>query len=136
MKCLGTQANNTSFTDCSSFFYLQVPSLLGIKIPGHKGIGKFLRIWGEIFKEIPNTNFCDLTIFLCCFAFLCFIKEFINPRYAKKLPIPIPGEFLFYFLAMETGQMGLWVVWHCNLSIKCTTHNFKKILEILNNLDY
>ena len=86
----------SGFTTAAAFHILtsQMKFILGITVPGHTGIFKFVKVWREIFLGIPDSNICDLVISICCFIFLVSIKEIANPKLKDKMPVPIPAEII------------------------------------------
>ncbi len=95
MSCISGFTTGAAFHIVTS----QVKFILGVKIQPHVGIFKFVKIWREIVLQVPNTNVPDLVVFLVCFVFLVIIKELVNPKLRKKLPVPIPGDLIVVIVA-------------------------------------
>ncbi|KAK1176155.1 sulfate anion transporter 1-like [Acipenser oxyrinchus oxyrinchus] len=72
---------------------VQVKYLLGIKIPRTQGFGTLLITWINIFKNIQNTNSCDVITSVICIAVLVAAKE-LGDRYKDRLKIPFPTELV------------------------------------------
>ncbi|TRY99378.1 hypothetical protein DNTS_001999 [Danionella cerebrum] len=72
---------------------VQAKYLLGLKIPRHQGYGTVVVTWINIFKNIHNTNFCDLITSAICIIVLLAGKE-IQDRYKKHLKMPLPTELV------------------------------------------
>ena len=109
----------SGFTTAAAFHILtsQMKFILGITIPDHTGVFKFVKVWREIIPGLPNSNTCDLVISICCFIFLVVIKEIANPKLKDKLPVPIPAEIivvtvvtLVSHLASLQNQYGITIV--------------------------
>ena len=109
----------SGFTTAAALHILtsQMKFILGITVPGHTGIFKFVKVWKEIFLGLPDSNICDLVISICCFIFLVVIKEIANPKLKDKLPVPIPAEIivvtvltLVSYLASLQNQYGIKIV--------------------------
>ncbi|XP_055036536.2 sulfate anion transporter 1 [Misgurnus anguillicaudatus] len=77
---------------------VQAKYLLGLKIPRHQGYGTVVVTWINIFKNIHNTNFCDLITSAICIIILVAGKE-IQDRYKDRLKIPLPTELVVVALA-------------------------------------
>lgn len=77
---------------------VQAKYLLGLKIPRHQGYGTVVVTWINIFKNIHNTNFCDLITSAICIIILVGGKE-IQDRYKDRLKIPLPTELVVVALA-------------------------------------
>lgn len=87
-------ATGASFT----ILTVQVKYLVGLKIPRHQGYGTVVVTWINIFKNIHNTNFCDMITSVICIAVLLLGKE-IQERYKDRLKIPLPTELVVVALA-------------------------------------
>ncbi|KAL7854177.1 hypothetical protein AOLI_G00210210 [Acnodon oligacanthus] len=72
---------------------VQAKYLLGLKIPRHQGYGTVVVTWINIFKNIHNTNFCDMITSAICISVLVGGKE-LQERYKKRLKIPLPTELV------------------------------------------
>ncbi|XP_067852499.1 sulfate transporter [Heptranchias perlo] len=94
-------ATGASFTILTS----QVKYLLGISIPRAHGPGSLVKTWVYIFKNIHNTNICDLVTSILCLLVLVPLKE-INECYKSKLKAPIPGELLVVVVATLVSHYG------------------------------
>lgn len=77
---------------------VQVKYLVGLKIPRHQGYGTVVVTWINIFKNIHQTNFCDMITSAICIAILLLGKE-LQDRYKDRLKIPLPTELLVVALA-------------------------------------
>ncbi|XP_056587114.1 sulfate anion transporter 1 [Triplophysa dalaica] len=77
---------------------VQAKYLLGLKIPRHQGYGTVVITWINIFKNIHNTNFCDLITSAICIIVLVAGKE-LQDRYKDRLKIPLPTELVVVGLA-------------------------------------
>ncbi|XP_069754878.1 sulfate transporter isoform X2 [Narcine bancroftii] len=87
-------ATGASFTIITS----QMKYLIGIHIPRANGPGSLVKTWISIFKNIHETNICDLVTSILCLLVLVPMKE-INECYKSKLKAPIPGELLIVVVA-------------------------------------
>lgn len=72
---------------------VQAKYLLGLKIPRYQGYGTVVVTWINIFKNIQNTNFCDMITSAICISILVAGKE-LQERYKDRLKIPIPTELV------------------------------------------
>ncbi|XP_073493172.1 sulfate anion transporter 1-like [Phyllobates terribilis] len=86
----------------------QVKYLLGIKIPRSPGIGMLVTTWINIFKNIHNTNFCDVVTSAICIIVLVAAKE-LGDRYKDKIKIPLPTELVVIVVATLVSH-------YCNLN--------------------
>ncbi|KAI1881981.1 hypothetical protein AGOR_G00245810 [Albula goreensis] len=77
---------------------VQAKYLLGLKIPRHQGAGTVVVTWINIFKNIQNTNFCDMITSAICIAVLVAGKE-LQDRYKNRLKIPLPTELVVVAVA-------------------------------------
>ncbi|XP_017569251.1 sulfate anion transporter 1 [Pygocentrus nattereri] len=77
---------------------VQAKYLLGLKIPRHQGYGTVVVTWINIFKNIHNTNFCDMITSAICIAVLLGGKE-LQERYKNRLKMPLPTELVVVALA-------------------------------------
>ncbi len=77
---------------------VQVKYLLGLKIPRHQGYGTVVVTWINIFKNIQETNFCDVITSAICFIVLLAGKE-IQDLYKDRLKIPLPTELVVVAVA-------------------------------------
>ncbi|KAG7465003.1 hypothetical protein MATL_G00171530 [Megalops atlanticus] len=83
----------------------QVKYLLGIKIPRAQGLGSLIKTWVSLFKNIGQTNVCDLLTSLLCLLVLVPSKE-LNNRFKAKLKAPIPFELLVVIVATLASHFG------------------------------
>ncbi|XP_077131627.1 sulfate anion transporter 1-like [Ranitomeya variabilis] len=86
----------------------QVKYLLGVKIPRSPGIGMIVTTWINIFKNIHNTNFCDVVTSAICISVLVAAKE-LGDRYKDKIKIPLPTELVVIVVATLVSH-------YCNLN--------------------
>ncbi|CAJ0937653.1 unnamed protein product [Ranitomeya imitator] len=86
----------------------QVKYLLGVKIPRSPGIGMIVTTWINIFKNIHNTNFCDVVTSAICITVLVAAKE-LGDRYKDKIKIPLPTELVVIVVATLVSH-------YCNLN--------------------
>ncbi|XP_030625776.1 sulfate anion transporter 1 [Chanos chanos] len=77
---------------------VQAKYLLGLKIPRHQGLGTVVVTWINIFKNIHNTNYCDLITSAICIFVLVMGKE-IQDKYKDRLKIPLPTELVVVAVA-------------------------------------
>lgn len=94
-------ATGASFTIITS----QIKYILGIRIPRVNTPGSLVKTWVHIFKNIHETNICDLVTSILSLLFLVPIKE-INECYKQKLKMPIPGELLVVIIATLISHFG------------------------------
>ncbi|XP_051871266.1 sulfate transporter isoform X2 [Pristis pectinata] len=94
-------ATGASFTIITS----QIKYLLGIRIPRANAPGSLVKTWLSIFKNIHETNICDLVTSILCLLVLVPMKE-INEWYKPKLKAPIPGELLVVVVATLISHYG------------------------------
>ncbi len=76
----------------------QVAPLFGVKLPGHQGTFRVPMVYYELFRHIHHTNVTTLIIGLVCIVLLLIFREVISERFKKKLPVPIPSEFIVIIL--------------------------------------
>ena len=78
----------------------QLSGIFGVKLKRFDGILKLPYSAIELVKHLPDTNVATLLISVCCLVILIFFKEFINERFKRRLPIPVPIEM--FLLAIGT----------------------------------
>ncbi|XP_030050322.1 sulfate anion transporter 1 [Microcaecilia unicolor] len=83
----------------------QVKYLLGIKIPRSQGYGMIITTWINIFKNISETNFCDVITSAICIVVLIAAKE-LGDRYKQKLKLPLPTELIVIVVATLISHFG------------------------------
>lgn len=83
----------------------QVKYLLGLKLPRAQGLGSLVRTWISLFKNIGQTNVCDLVTSLVCLLVLVPSKE-LNDRFKSKLKAPIPFELFVVIAATLASHYG------------------------------
>ncbi|XP_053319621.1 sulfate transporter-like, partial [Spea bombifrons] len=76
----------------------QMKYLLGISIPRTDGAGSLVMTWINIFRNLKNTNICDLLTSTVSIAVMVPVKE-INERFKSKMKIPFPIELLIIIVA-------------------------------------
>ena len=84
------------FTTAAAFHILttQVKPLLQLPSKRYGGVFNFPLTWYGMFITMPEANIADLVVTILSFAFLITIKEVINVKFRKRLPIPIPAEMI------------------------------------------
>ncbi|XP_007905888.1 sulfate anion transporter 1 [Callorhinchus milii] len=76
----------------------QVKYLVGLKIPRSHGPGTVILTWINIFKNIHQTNICDLITTAVCLPVLITVKE-LGDRYKHKIKFPLPTEMVAVIVA-------------------------------------
>ncbi|XP_075457054.1 sulfate transporter-like isoform X2 [Ascaphus truei] len=76
----------------------QMKYLLGLKIPRRDGVGSLILTWVDIFKNLQNTNICDLATSIVALVVIVPCKH-INDRFKSKMKIPFPVELLVVIVA-------------------------------------
>ncbi|XP_041666234.1 sulfate anion transporter 1 [Cheilinus undulatus] len=94
-------ATGASFT----ILTVQAKYLLGLKIPRHQGYGTVVITWINIFRNIHDTNFCDVITSAICISILVAGKE-IQERYKNRLKIPLPTELVVVAGATLASHFG------------------------------
>ncbi|XP_041755353.1 sulfate transporter-like [Coregonus clupeaformis] len=84
---------------------VQAKYLLGLKIPRHQGYGTVVVTWINIFRNIQNTNYCDLITSIICISVLVLGKE-LQDRYKDRLKIPLPTELVVVAGATLASHFG------------------------------
>ncbi|KAM9312897.1 prestin [Gastrophryne carolinensis] len=79
-------------------FTSQLKYLLGIKTKRYSGPLAVIYSLISVLSNITSTNVTALIIGLICIVLLLGAKE-INDRYKKKLPVPIPMEFIVVIIS-------------------------------------
>ncbi|XP_032873086.1 sulfate transporter-like [Amblyraja radiata] len=77
---------------------MQVKYLIGVKLPRSHGPGSVVVTWINIFKNIHNTNLCDLITTAICMPLLVISKE-LGERYKDKCKFPFPMELAIVVIA-------------------------------------
>lgn len=83
----------------------QVKYLVGIKIPRAQGYGVLVTTWVNIFRNISQTNLCDVITSMICIAVLVTAKE-LGDRYKHKLKVPLPTELVVIVVATLVSHYG------------------------------
>ncbi|XP_070595543.1 sulfate transporter [Erythrolamprus reginae] len=83
----------------------QAKYLLGLNFPRSSGIGSLLKTWINIFRNIRNTNICDLITSCLCLLVLIPAKE-LNEHFKPKLKAPLPTELLVVIIATLASHFG------------------------------
>ncbi|XP_048359809.1 sulfate anion transporter 1 isoform X2 [Sphaerodactylus townsendi] len=83
----------------------QVKYLIGIKIPRTQGYGVSVTTWVNIFRNIAQTNFCDVITSAICIAVLVTAKE-LGDRYKHRLKVPLPTELVVIVVATLASHYG------------------------------
>lgn len=95
----------SGFVTGASFTILtsQAKYLLGLSLPRSHGVGSVITTWIHIFRNIRNTNICDLITSLLCLLVLVPSKE-LNEHFKDKLKAPIPVELIVVVAATLASQ--------------------------------
>ena len=72
----------------------QLAGCLGYSIGSYPGIFTLINELKDLFSNIHKTNAADIITAIVTLVVLVFLKEFINVKYAEKLPVPIPADLL------------------------------------------
>nr|XP_056704061.1 sulfate anion transporter 1 [Euleptes europaea] len=83
----------------------QVKYLIGIKIPRAQGYGVSITTWVNIFRNIAQTNLCDVITSAICIAVLVTAKE-LGDRYKHRLKVPLPTELVVIVVATLVSHYG------------------------------
>ncbi|KAG5852263.1 hypothetical protein ANANG_G00060550 [Anguilla anguilla] len=83
----------------------QVKYLLGLKLPRAHGLGSLVQTWVSLFRNIGQTNVCDLVTSLVCLLVLVPSKE-LNDRFKARLKAPIPFELFVVIGATLASHYG------------------------------
>ncbi|XP_042310051.1 sulfate anion transporter 1 [Sceloporus undulatus] len=83
----------------------QVKYLVGIKIPRAQGYGVLITTWVNVFRNISQTNLCDVITSMICIAVLVTSKE-LGDRYKHKLKVPLPTELVVIVMATLVSHYG------------------------------
>lgn len=97
----------SGFVTGASFTILtsQAKYLLGLRLPRSHGPGSLVTTWSHIFRNIHQTNLCDLLTSLLCLLVLLPTKE-LNERFKSKLKAPIPTELFVVVAATLASHFG------------------------------
>ncbi|XP_012937879.1 sulfate transporter [Aplysia californica] len=85
-------------------FSSQIPKIIHIKVPPLAGVGKLVRTYINIFKNIGDTNPADLIIGLISVAVLLAVMIFINEKYQKQLKVPVPIHLILVIISTLISQ--------------------------------
>ena len=77
----------------------QIKAMFGIQVNSYEGILKLPYTWIDICRNLPTTNIPTMIVVILAAVVLIFFKEFINEKFKKKLPVPIPIEMLVLVVA-------------------------------------
>ncbi|KAJ8015251.1 hypothetical protein DPEC_G00024190 [Dallia pectoralis] len=83
----------------------QLKYLLGLKLPRIQGWGSLIKTWVSLFRNLGQTNICDLVTSLVCLAVLVPAKE-LGDRFKAKLKTPIPFELFVVIAATLASHFG------------------------------
>lgn len=70
------------------------------------GLGKFVIIYIEIFKNIILVNVGFIIMFIICIIILVFVKDFINEKFKFKLFMLILIDLIFVILGIVIFYFG------------------------------
>ncbi|XP_056387685.1 pendrin-like isoform X2 [Hyla sarda] len=88
------------FTTAAAFQVLvsQIKQLLNVPTKNYNGVLSIIYTIIDIFRNIAQTNICDLIAGLLAF-FVCVVVKEINERFKHKLRVPIPIEIIVTIVA-------------------------------------
>ena len=83
----------------------QIDKLLGVKLGENHLIFVLIGDFINIFSHIKSANWITIVISVVSILVLYLVKTFVNERYKKKLPFPIPVElFVVSARNVSTGS--------------------------------
>ena len=87
---------NTAYQTAAAFHTAisQLAGCLGYTIGSYPGVFTLIYQLKDLFTHLYKTNAADIITALITLVVLVFLKEFINVKYAGKLPVPIPADLL------------------------------------------
>lgn len=83
----------------------QLKYLLGLKLPRAQGWGSLIKTWIRLFKNLGQTNMCDLITSILCLLVLVPAKE-LNDFFKSRLKAPIPFELFVVIIATLASHFG------------------------------
>ena len=86
----------------------QFPNLLDVKPQTYSGAFNMIKFFIETWKEISNTNLATLSVSIVSVAILLFFKQYINIKYNKNLPAPIPIDVIVMLLGTLLSSLLDW----------------------------
>ena len=84
----------------------QLAPMLGVVPDTYAGFLQTIKLFINICELIPETNVASAIISVISLVLIIFVKEVINVRYEKHLPVPIPIEMIV--LLASTLISSLW----------------------------
>ena len=98
----------------------QLSEIMGVTPDAFTGFLQTPKLFIDICSRIPESNITTLIISVVTLIVLVFVKEVVNVRFSKMLPVPIPIEMIV--LVVTTWMSSMWD-WN-------GIHNVKVIGEI------
>uniref|UniRef100_A0A0R3RQQ9 STAS domain-containing protein n=1 Tax=Elaeophora elaphi TaxID=1147741 RepID=A0A0R3RQQ9_9BILA len=90
----------SGFTTGSAFhvFIAQLNKIVGVKLPRYSGFGMLFYMMRDLVLASPRINYWTLGISLSSIIFLSVGRDYINPWFKKRSPVPLPTELILVIL--------------------------------------
>ncbi|OZC11703.1 sulfate permease [Onchocerca flexuosa] len=90
----------SGFTTGSAFhvFIAQLNKIIGVKLPRHSGFGMLFFMLHDLMLALPQTNYWALGISVSSIIFLSLGRNYVNPWFKKRSPVPLPIELILVIL--------------------------------------
>ncbi|VDK63956.1 unnamed protein product [Onchocerca ochengi] len=90
----------SGFTTGSAFhvFIAQLNKIIGVKLSRHSGFGMLFFMMHDLMLALPQTNCWALGISVSSIIFLSLGRNYINPWFKKRSPVPLPIELILVIL--------------------------------------
>ncbi|VDP11419.1 unnamed protein product [Onchocerca flexuosa] len=91
----------SGFTTGSAFhvFIAQLNKIIGVKLPRHSGFGMLFFMLHDLMLALPQTNYWALGISVSSIIFLSLGRNYVNPWFKKRSPVPLPIELILVSFA-------------------------------------
>ncbi|CAG9532109.1 unnamed protein product [Cercopithifilaria johnstoni] len=90
----------SGFTTGSAFhvFTAQLNKIIGVKLSRYSGFGMLFYMMRDLILALPHTNYWTLGISISSIMFLSIGRDYINPWFKKRSPVPLPIELILVIL--------------------------------------
>uniref|UniRef100_A0A915BYJ3 STAS domain-containing protein n=1 Tax=Parascaris univalens TaxID=6257 RepID=A0A915BYJ3_PARUN len=91
----------SGFTTGSAFhvFIAQLNKVIGVKLPRHGGFGMLFLMVRDLILLLPQSNYVSIGLSIFGIAFLSIGRDYVNPWFKKRSPVPLPLELILVIIA-------------------------------------
>ncbi|KAM3723649.1 Sulfate permease family protein [Dirofilaria immitis] len=90
----------SGFTTGAAFhvFIAQLNKIIGVKLPRHSGFGMLFFMMRDLMLALPQANYWAVGISILSIIFLSLGRDYLNPWFKKRSPVPLPIELILVIL--------------------------------------